>query len=225
MKFLIVGRTGRGKDFLVKKLQDRGFTSVKSYTTRKPRTPDEDTHIFIQPEEAGNFTDRVTEAKIGNVEYFATREQVNNADVYVINPNAIETLAKNMPETAFCIIHITADDEKAKEKAIGRAADKDEEAGIFDKRYADEDEEFTAFEHIVNGIQKENKLSNLPENIVQLYAIENDFEDTTLSIWAEIILRNKRKHDNLIKIIDCSIEELEIMRKGADGERTVCVNI
>ena len=42
---LIAGRTGAGKDTLVKELINREFRGVKSYTTRPKRTPDEDTHI------------------------------------------------------------------------------------------------------------------------------------------------------------------------------------
>lgn len=220
MKFLIVGRTSCGKDYFAKKLKDRGFTFVKSYTTREPRTQDEDTHIFINPDEASDYTDRVAEHKIGNIEYFATREQVENADVYVINPDAIPQLANNMPETTFCVIHIMAPKDIAREKAIERAFDKDKAGELFDKRTEKEDAEFIAFETKAETISKTRDVKDLelPSNVIRYYPVQNDFTDGTLSLWSEIMLRHKRKQKCMYALIKSSVEELGIMQAGEQDD-------
>ena len=44
---LIMGRTGSGKDYLAKQLAKQGLSILPSYSTREPRHPGENTHIFI----------------------------------------------------------------------------------------------------------------------------------------------------------------------------------
>ncbi len=90
---IIAGKSGSGKTTIAEKLEeDFGLISVQSYTTRKPRYEGERGHIFITEEEylktpkeeimAYTFFD-------GN-HYFATRELLDNSDVYVVDPDGIE---------------------------------------------------------------------------------------------------------------------------------------
>ena len=131
MKTLIVGRTGSGKNTLQNILiKEYGWKGVKSYSTRKPRSEGEDTHIFISKEEAAAVPaeDKVaiTFHKNGDSldEYFATRQQVEEADCYIIDPKGVEMLTANMPEEDFQVIYVKACDRATqKQKAVERADD------------------------------------------------------------------------------------------------------
>lgn len=120
MKFLIVGRTGSGKDYLANQLCKRGYTQIKSYTTRAKRTPDEDTHIFITKDDAKKYKDRVAETVIDDIEYFATREQLKNNDIYVIDPNGLYTLLNKVSKEKFVIIYVSALTQLRIDKAVER---------------------------------------------------------------------------------------------------------
>ncbi len=147
MKILIVGRSGVGKDHLTNRLKQLlGMKQVLSYTTRPKRSPDEDTHIFITPEEAATYTDKVATTVINGYEYFATARQVEECDIYVIDPKGLYELMGNMPDTAFLVVYIDAVREQSKEMAAKRGSDSEKEKEIFEKRRASEDEQFTRFE-------------------------------------------------------------------------------
>lgn len=211
MIYLIIGRSGSGKDYLAKKLEDRGLNVVKSYKTAEPRSSSDDTHIFITKEEAKKYTDRVAETVINDIEYFATREQVENSDVYIINPEALNQLLTNMPDTCFHIVHIQANtDENCKTHAIDRADDKTAEIAKYEARKASENAQFTAFEKAIEDSIK-NGLSPFPENVRRAFHVMNDYQETTLSLWAELLLAEKRKHDNMMDIVDDCVHTLHLL--------------
>lgn len=146
MKYLIVGRSGTGKDTLANLLAERGLKVLKSYTTRAPRYEGEDTHIFINKDKADSYTDKIATTTINGVEYFATRKQLDECDIYIIDPNGIYELIENCPDISFHVIHMLTDKDIAKERAANRGADYDLEAKIFESRYASEDAQFSEFE-------------------------------------------------------------------------------
>ena len=146
MTYLIVGRTGAGKDYLSEQMQRRGLTAVISYATRPKRTPDENTHIFITPQEAEKYKDRIAETKIGEFVYFATRRQVEESDIYIIDPKGLDELVRNMPKEEFVVIHVKTDDGRREAHAINRARDRKKEQQVYAKRNEAENAQFTDFE-------------------------------------------------------------------------------
>ena len=113
MKFLVVGRTATGKDTLASILTYKyKWKFVKSMATRPKRYEDEDTHIFISEEQANTipFEDRVAYTKIGDYQYFATKEQVQESDAYIIDPKGVKVLLEKMPEENFIIVYIRPGD-------------------------------------------------------------------------------------------------------------------
>ena len=89
----IVGESGSGKDTVASILETSyNLIPLKSYTTRKPRYENEDTHIFISKEESKNYTDKVASTFFDNNLYFATTQQVDNSDIYIIDVDGIYTL-------------------------------------------------------------------------------------------------------------------------------------
>lgn len=214
MKYLIAGRSGAGKDHFAKKLvelsMNRDTESVtrdqkpivilKSYTTRPKRTETEDSHIFITETEAAAYTDKVAVTHINGYEYFATREQVENTDLYIIDPNGIDELTKNMPETDFQIIYIhAAEDVDRRINAVKRAEDKIKEEEVFSQRNAAEDAQFTEFEDRI--FQRMDNEICFPANIKSVMIIENDYTEKCLEHHAVKILMEKLRLQKMCSVV------------------------
>lgn len=195
MKYLIVGRSCVGKSTLAQKLEIAGLKTVKSYTTRPKRDNNDNDHIFITPDEAKTFTDRVANTTINGYEYFSTREQVENSDIYIIDPIGVYELCKNMPDTEFALIYITAKPETSRTFALNRTENTINENTVYDSRRKDEDAEFTDFEkRLCNN-------ENLPDNIVMTYQFENEFTQECITGYAAAILNQHAKHKHMEKLI------------------------
>lgn len=94
------------------------WTKVKSYTTRKPRYNGEDTHLFVNKDEFDKLTNRVAYTNRNGVEYCATQEQVDNADIYVIDPPGIEYFFEHYKGYRVPIVIWLTVDEKIRQKRI-----------------------------------------------------------------------------------------------------------
>lgn len=92
-KILLVGKSGSGKntvqDYLVNKY---GLKPLVSYATRAKRYPEENTHIFISMQEFTTFKqdDFVAYTFYNGNHYFATKEQFEESDVYIIDAKGVE---------------------------------------------------------------------------------------------------------------------------------------
>ena len=93
---LLAGPSGCGKSTVAKILEEKYYLrSLKSFTTRPPRTPNEDTHTFITEDEFTAFKERggiIAETEINGYHYGATDEMANASDIYVIDPAGIESM-------------------------------------------------------------------------------------------------------------------------------------
>lgn len=209
MKYLIVGRTGVGKDHLVGILEKLGLKRVVSCTTREPRSEeDKKLHIFISPEEAENYPDKLpeTETIVNGHTYFATRKAVEEADMYVIDPKGVYGLTKAMPDTSFQIIYVMADNDATKTMAIARAEDKEKEKDIFEKRTADEDAMFTEFENKINEMANGTP-SVIAPNVVCIHPFVNTFNPTQIERIAGEFLSNYEIVRKLTNIVNRLIAE------------------
>lgn len=212
MKYLIVGRTGSGKDFLAKKLSELGLTQVKSYATRPKRTEDEDGHIFISKDEAAAMENKIARVDLGEYEYFALPEQVMENDIYIVEPSGVFEVADACPTETFHLIYVWADKLERRIHAVKRADDPIKEEERFQKREDDEDATFKDFEKMI----EEDGVEQLPDNITTLYHVDNnyqpeDFEEAVNVIKSEICLRK-----NIQTIIDYHINKgnIEVDDKG-----------
>lgn len=195
MRYLIIGRTASGKDTLAEKLvADYDFTAVKSATTRPKRSDEEDTHIFVTPDEAAAETDKVAQTTIGDYEYYATRAAVEAADIYVIDPDGARELSLKMPDDDFHIVYMSVAPEKRKEKFVERAMAGDpnlsenDAAELFEQREASEDERFSAFEGLITTDAK-LETWGFGESIRAVHVLENDYDEDTMDAFARM-LRN-----------------------------------
>jgi guanylate kinase len=91
--FLFVGRSASGKTTVANILESVGkYTQLQSYTTRPKRTEDEVGHTFISDEEFDKLENIIAYTEYNNHRYCATSEQIDAADIYVIDVPGVETL-------------------------------------------------------------------------------------------------------------------------------------
>lgn len=149
---MIIGRSGCGKDTLAYCLtKNHGLNQLISTTTRPPRYTGEATHVFVSEDEANRMTKRVAETVIDGYQYFATKKQLNECDIYVIDPKGLGDVCERAPDTDLCVVYVKASTVVRRQRAIDRAEDKDEAARVFDSRHADEDGMFSDFENLINA--------------------------------------------------------------------------
>ena len=87
----LVGESGSGKDTITEILKlDYGLTSIKSYTTRPKRYNGENTHIFVDDKAFSELKDVVAYTEFNGYKYCATAEQIENNDIYIIDPDGIK---------------------------------------------------------------------------------------------------------------------------------------
>ena len=99
--YLIMGESGCGKTKLSSILEKVGFDVLKSYTSRPRRFADEGGHIFITPEEVDNYrNDIVAYTKFDGYEYFSTKKQIYESDIYIIDPDGIRFLKNYFKDAA-----------------------------------------------------------------------------------------------------------------------------
>ena len=146
---ILLGRSGRGKDTCAQYLVNKyGFKQVKSYATRPRRTKDEDTHIFIDKSEVSKYKNEMAAyTKIGEFEYFATKTQVKENDIYIVDPRGLYELKQTMPNEEFFVIYITLNRNEALKRAVLRNPENPNEKEVFLKREESEDEQFLKFEN------------------------------------------------------------------------------
>ena len=124
--FLIVGCSGSGKTTITERLEQKyGLKSIQSYTTRKPRYDGETGHIFISDEEFDKLTDMVAYTEFAGNRYCATAEQVENNDLYIIDPKGVDFFMKaykgnKTPKIIFISSNLTT----RYERMVGRAETK-----------------------------------------------------------------------------------------------------
>lgn len=123
---LLVGKSGCGKTSVCSELE-RYFEwkVLQSYTTRPKRSEDETGHTFITEDEFDNLRDICAYTKFDGYRYCATAEQVNEADIYVIDPDGLKDFRKNYPGPKIVIpIYLWADDETLKKRMEERGDSK-----------------------------------------------------------------------------------------------------
>ena len=186
MKIMVVGRSGSGKDTLANLLKETyGYTQLYSTTTRPRRTPNEDTHVFVSEEEANQMTDRVAETVIDGYQYFATKGQLEESDIYLIDPRGLDCVCKNAPDTPLYVVYVEASQDTRLRRAKARAADPDEAEKIFYSRQASEDAQFTEFETLIKDREAFQKAYPTAR---RLRILANDNDDiTNIQAFAQML--------------------------------------
>ena len=173
--YLIVGCSGSGKTAITEKLKELyNLKSIQSYTTRPPRYDGETGHTFVSDEEFDKLTDMVAYTEFAGNRYCATAEQVENNDLYVIDPNGVDYFIKSYKgKKTPKIIFIDSDLTTRYDRMVKRAEDKGD-----------------AF---LTAVDK--ALSRIKNDVVEFY------DYTHNNAHVDFVVRNN-KNDNLNQVVD-----------------------
>jgi len=210
MTILIIGRTASGKDTLAHMLCRKGLTQVLSATTRPPRYDGENTHRFISVEEAAATTGKVAVTHIAGNEYFATRDDVETHDIYIIDPAGLYMLTKAMPDYPFVVVYVRTDRESAKKRFLARTTSETAE-NDWEKRISSEDRQFSEFEEMLD------REDTIAPNVTVIAPIDNTGDLSILEQAAEEIYHFYRLHKNVRDTVLPVCKEHDVLHLTEDG--------
>lgn len=134
---LFVGPSASGKTTIANELEKWGYKQVKSYTTRMPRYEGEDNHTFVTDEEFNELKNIIAYTEYNGHRYCATKEQIDNADIYVVDIDGVKTLLEKY-DSLERLIKIWYFDSNASNR-IGRMIKRgDSDTAIVGRLYNDE---------------------------------------------------------------------------------------
>ncbi|MGF6375002.1 guanylate kinase [Clostridiales Family XIII bacterium PM5-7] len=94
--YLIVGVSGSGKTTVTDILVNTyGWKALDSYTTRLPRYKGETGHVFCTKEEFDKIEDKCAYTMFDGHEYCASTKQVDESDIYIIDPAGVDYFLKH----------------------------------------------------------------------------------------------------------------------------------
>lgn len=95
--YLLIGPSGSGKTTIANTLSDKyGYKQIWSYCTRPPRYINEPGHIFVSDSEFDSLGDLAAYTEYNNYRYGTTFEQLDNADIYVVDVPGAESLLNTL---------------------------------------------------------------------------------------------------------------------------------
>lgn len=179
---LVIGRSGAGKDTIVRAAtevlkESHKIVSVPSYTDRPIRSTETEgvEHTFLTKTQFDELLERETifaYTKIGETgyRYCSTIEMLERLDgdtiFYIIDPNGYYYCSKFKDKFNMRVVYVKADGTIREHRANKRNGD----SSTWQKRSADEDEQFTRFEELApwdTCILNEGDLSVSVERFVQ----------------------------------------------------------
>lgn len=199
MQMLIIGRTGAGKDTLANELKKHGLNVLCSITTRPRRPHEGETHLFVSEEEANKMTDRVAETVIAGYQYFCTRDQYKNSDIYIIDVNGMWDLFTRANDKV-TVVYITTPENLRLQRATARG-DNMGDSQTFVKRQASEDAQFSSFEHSISSHEELQKFKARAPQVNAVIHVNNSGDQEKLVAAAEeIVSWLNKESDQLIEI-------------------------
>lgn len=206
-KILLVGKSGSGKntvqDYLVNKY---GLKPLVSYTTRTKRYPEENTHTFISMQEFANFKqgDFIAYTFYNGNHYFATKEQFDESDVYIIDTKGIEYIRGLNIVTPYIVVYLDVPvDVRAERMAIRNDnSDMIAERIKYDKTAFDGIEDLCDFS--IRNLDSEKTADSIAELAGYLPDDPDDF-DTEREIISKL-----RQIQTLLRRIDSNVGKVNI---------------
>ena len=175
--FCIMGETASGKDTLTKKLcEDTSMKAIVSYTTRPRRTNEGDTHIFVDDSVYEQMKDNLAAyTEINGFRYWTTIEQIYDNDIYIIDPNGLETLENlGLEDIDLCSIYINVPIDVRLERALYRGDSLED----FFSRNKSEMRQFIqmkaagGFDYAISNLN-EDKAYTVLKHIVEVETVQN----------------------------------------------------
>lgn len=157
---LLVGPSGSGKTTIAEALSERYGNSTagsngsrsmgiaKSYTTRKPRFPGEDSYHFVSKEEFGKLDLCDKTEFCGNM-YGLTQDEVERSGIIICDPNGIINIRKNYKgERQILVVFVTAPKRERYLRMISRGDGREEAS----KRIENDEKTFHSAAHMADFI-------------------------------------------------------------------------
>lgn len=163
---LFVGKSGSGKTTAANYLEsNKDFNQLQSYTTRPKRYEDETGHTFITDEEFDKLKNIVAYTEYNGFKYGATKDQIDEVDIYVIDVPGVKTLLKKYKtDRPIYVIYL----ETSVYTRISRMLDRhDSDAAIVSRLYTDEKYDW---------INKLKKIINNSRKNVELFIVDANKE-------------------------------------------------
>ena len=197
---LIVGRTASGKDYLASKLEELGYTSVLSRTTR-PKRNKNDKHLFISQGQANKEKDRVAETIINGYEYYTIKEDVIDKDIYIIDPLGLKSLNKANLNLEYTLVYVFSDYQQRLGHYVSRGGD----IAKFNSRNEDETKQFDDFERVLqnNNALSKKKICEEYINCGDIIMLHNNYSEEfikeSVNYIDTLLAKVKQKTDLQIK--------------------------
>jgi len=105
-KIIIVGPGGSGKDFLRKKMVERGFEYGVSFTSRPPRDGElEGVDYYYRDENFFNFNSDIflELQEFNGWKYGISKDEFSVKNLFILSPAGIKSLPKSFREESFVI--------------------------------------------------------------------------------------------------------------------------
>ena len=136
--YLLVGKSASGKTTIAEILEkELGFKSIQSYTTRAPRYEGETGHTFITDDEFDLLENIIGYTEYNGHRYCCTKEQIDGADLYVIDVPGVETLLERYnSDRLILIIYFDASIRTRIDRMLDRH---DSDMAIVSRLYTDEE--------------------------------------------------------------------------------------
>lgn len=155
-KIAIVGAAATGKDYLRKRMMDRGMVYGVSCTTRLPREGEEHgkDYYYLTPEEFDSKIERgefVEWQDFNGWKYGLTKDEFERCDVMILNAKAVTLLHSDYRNRLF-VIYLDIAEETRRER-LGVRADKNDAT---DRRITADNEQFRNFFDFDCKITNEN---------------------------------------------------------------------
>lgn len=130
--YLFVGPSGSGKTTMANALEEICLLQqLQSYTTRLPRYKDEIGHIFVTNDEFDELTDIVAYTEYNGNRYCATKDQIDESDIYVVDVPGVQTLLEKYNSNRDIVVLYFNVDEKTR---IARMAARQDSAEKINER-------------------------------------------------------------------------------------------
>lgn len=154
-RVIIVGKSGAGKDYLLRKLVEKGMKPALKWTTRPQRKfeSDGETYKFVNESKFIDALDKKEFAfyqsfdvtpEVGDEDkwyYGITNEDFSNSQVLIMTPGELSQIEYDKKET--CVIYLDIDRE-TRDKRLSRREDKNDSVS---RRLDSDDEDFLEFKN------------------------------------------------------------------------------
>lgn len=138
--YLIIGASGSGKTTLEHNLcKYFDTTAVRSFTTRPPRKDGDTDHYFVTDSEFDKLGELVAFTEYNGHRYGVTKDILDKADFYVIDPEGAEYLMERYTDRRICVIWL----QTSRERRIIRMAQQGRSEVDILKRIELDDETFS----------------------------------------------------------------------------------